>query len=354
MKIAFLSDIHFGVRKNSDILLNGCVSFFKEQFIPYCLEHSIKTLIIPGDIFDNRVSLNVKTVDATRSLFVDMLDVFDNIYIIAGNHDLYYNTTTDVNSISFLHDIDRNKIHIIDFPRLELIDNKKFVMIPWIVNDKKFKDFIQEETGDFLIGHFDLYGFKMNGASGYSEHGYDTSIFKNFKKVITGHYHSRSVRKVDGTEFVYVGTPYQMNRGDIGEQRGFMILDTDTMEHEFIDNIVSPKFVKMEFPTKFKCKEIKNNFIDVYVRCENNHYNEKMLEKYLNAITECEPIFKPFIFFVTSESDVMNFDVSVENMGNISKLINDYISSSEIENKDIVSKKMIELYEQTKSSDGVD
>ena len=354
MKIAFVSDIHFGVRKNSDILLDGCMSFFRKQFIPYCVENEIKTIIIPGDVFDNRVSLNVKTVDSVRLLFEDFIELFDNIYVIAGNHDLYYNTTTEVNSISFLHDMSKTKIHIIDSPCVKNIGDVDMMLVPWIVNEKKFKEFIIEESADVVVGHFDLYGFKMNGVAGLSQHGFDTSIFSKFKKIITGHYHTRSERKIGDTEFIYVGTPYQMNRGDINDNRGFMVLDTLTLNHIFIDNEISPKFVKLEFPTKFKCKQIKNNFIDIYVKCENNNYNEKLLDKYITAVTECDPAFKPFIFFVTSDADGIEFDVSIENIGNISKLMVDYIDNIEIENKPEIIKKMLSLYEDTKSLNGVD
>jgi DNA repair exonuclease SbcCD nuclease subunit len=57
--------------------------------------------------------------------------------------------------------------------------------------------------------------------------GRSRSIFDNFTKVFSGHYHTRST---NGTVF-YLGNPYEMYWSDVNDTRGFHIFDTETLEH---------------------------------------------------------------------------------------------------------------------------
>ena len=60
----------------------------------------------------------------------------------------------------------------------------------------------------------------------------DKDIFKNFDRVFSGHYHTRSN---DGRVF-YVGNPYQMFWNDWNDVRGFNYFDTDTYELTHVEN----------------------------------------------------------------------------------------------------------------------
>ena len=62
--------------------------------------------------------------------------------------------------------------------------------------------------------------------------GTDVKIFDKFERVYSGHYHTRS----DNGKVYYLGNPYEMYWNDVGDNRGFHILDTDTMKHTPYDN----------------------------------------------------------------------------------------------------------------------
>ena len=62
--------------------------------------------------------------------------------------------------------------------------------------------------------------------------GLETSVFKNYDRVWSGHFHHRSTRG----NVQYLGNPYQMFWNDYKDRRGFHIYDTEEDKLEFIEN----------------------------------------------------------------------------------------------------------------------
>ena len=90
MKSIFITDIHFGVRSNSDIFLKEYEKFFEGFFFPYARENGIKRVINLGDTWEDRRSINPKTLHAARGMFFDMLvDNNMKMDMIYGNHDVH-------------------------------------------------------------------------------------------------------------------------------------------------------------------------------------------------------------------------------------------------------------------------
>jgi hypothetical protein len=69
----------------------------------------------------------------------------------------------------------------------------------------------------------------------------DVDEFKGFKGVYSGHIHLVQRNK----NFVFVGSNFQMDRNDYGDQKGLFTIDVETGEEEFIKNNVSPVFKKV-------------------------------------------------------------------------------------------------------------
>jgi hypothetical protein len=65
--------------------------------------------------------------------------------------------------------------------------------------------------------------------------------FSGFKKVFSGHIHLHQINK----NFTFVGSTFEMDRNDLGNQKGIYILDTIDNSEEFIPNDISPKFKKV-------------------------------------------------------------------------------------------------------------
>ena len=86
-------------------------------------------------------------------------------------------------------------------------------------------------------------------------------------KVISGHIHKRQ----ETDKVVYVGSPYQMSRGDIDNQKGIYKLVLSTGEMIFTPNDYSPIFQKIDitkflnFTDKERMDALKNNYTDIVI-----------------------------------------------------------------------------------------
>ena len=73
MKIALITDQHFGARNDSSIFLDYYEKFYSETFFPILDEHGIDTLLILGDTFDRRKYVNFNTLNRAKRMFFDEL-----------------------------------------------------------------------------------------------------------------------------------------------------------------------------------------------------------------------------------------------------------------------------------------
>lgn len=345
MKVCLISDIHFGVKKNSDRFVQSQLKFLEEIFIPYLKNNGIDTIFFLGDLFDNRNSINVRVKNSVLELF-EMLKKF-KVYLIVGNHDCYYNTTTEVNSLKIFEKF--KNVNVIEKMTDLKLEGKDITMIPWIVDAEEFEKEFQKKSGDVVLGHLDIAGFNMNKVN-KSVDGMSGNMFtKKFKKVFSGHFHIRGKHKYSGTEIVYIGSPYQLNRGDAGERRGFVILDLKTLDYEYVDNEVSIEYVKLKFPQKFTEKIIRGNVVDVHI--EFDSYNENKLEKYINKVESFEPAVAPRVYIDNKNERKYSVDLDDCEIGSVVDLMREYVNEMDIGNKDDIYNRLVVLYGKSKGDE---
>jgi DNA repair exonuclease SbcCD nuclease subunit len=211
-KVCLVSDIHFGVNKNSELFLNSSIDYFRDQLVPYLQKENITHILVLGDVFDNRNSINVRISDKVRMVFGEIFGEFE-ITILIGNHDTYYKTSNDVHSLKFL-DLLPN-VEVIDQVCYKEILGVNTMFCPWVFdyNDPVLQEMFDTSEVDVLFGHFDIVGFALNRTR-VSTEGLQPESFSNFKKVFSGHYHTPSSKRIGKTEIAYIGSPYQMTRND--------------------------------------------------------------------------------------------------------------------------------------------
>lgn len=344
MKLALVSDLHFGVHRNSETHLKSQQRFFYEQFIPYIQENNIETVIVPGDVFDSRNSINVKIIYEVHKLFSTLNDICQT-YVIVGNHDLYYTTNSDVHSLKMLEQF--KNVRVVEENKKVKIDNIDVYMVPWIVDESSFVKSISKVKADICIGHFEITGFKMNKYK-VNELGLNPKIFSHFKKVFSGHFHLKGTQKHKGAEITYVGSPYAMDRGDTNESKGFIVLDTETLEHEQVNNEVSLKYVKIEYPEPIVEDRIKGNVVDVYVNYDEN-YKEKDFQKYIEQIQKFDPIGNVNVKIVNnflSGEEISNLE-DFQN-SSVEHMIDEYVGGLKLENEQDVMDILNGLFEEVK------
>ena len=75
-----------------------------KDIIAYVKANNIKYVISAGDMFHSRTAIDVNVMNIAYKL-VQALAKHCTVYILAGNHDIYLKSSTDVNSINIFQDI---------------------------------------------------------------------------------------------------------------------------------------------------------------------------------------------------------------------------------------------------------
>lgn len=231
MKIAVITDTHYGCRKGSKIFHDYFEKFYSNIFFPYLEDNNIDTILHMGDVFDNRKSIDYQSLEWTKRVVLDPMRKY-NVHMLTGNHDLYYKNTNSVNSLSLLLK-NYSNIKVYNNPQSINIGGLDILLLPWICesNEKLSFELINRNDCDVIFGHLELKGFQLYKGH-VMEDGIDPKIFNKYKKVFSGHYHTKS----DNSIVYYLGNPYQMFWNDVDDHRGFTIFDADTLEHTFINN----------------------------------------------------------------------------------------------------------------------
>ena len=210
MRVAIITDTHFGARKGSKHLHDYFELFYRDVFFPSLEEHKIDTVIHMGDIFDSRKAIDLKSLEWSKRVVFEPLKKY-KVHAIIGNHDCYYKDTNNVNSPELL---------LQNYPNIKLyskateikVGKEKILMLPWI-NSENFdetKQLIDKTKAKVAMGHLEVNGFKATRGH-LMETGMDVKIFNKFDKVYSGHFHTRS----DDGQIFYLGNPYEMFWNDV-------------------------------------------------------------------------------------------------------------------------------------------
>ena len=234
MKIAIITDQHFGARKNSKLFHDYFLKFYEDIFFPTLIKEGITTIVDMGDTFDSRKGVDFISLEWAKNHYYDRLSELGiTVHTIIGNHTAYYKNTNDLTGVGlFLREYDNVKIYS-EAEEVRL-DKTKFLFVPWInsENEEKTLQLIDESDSSCVMGHLELNGF-MATRGHFMEHGMDSNVFDKFERVYSGHYHMRSNKE----NVFYLGNPYEMYWNDVNDRnRGFHLFDTDTLEHTPVNN----------------------------------------------------------------------------------------------------------------------
>lgn len=305
MKIAIITDTHFGARNDSQIFSDYIREFYETIFFPYLINNNINKIIHLGDVFDRRKYINFKTLQDFNEMFMYPLYKHKiDLTVLTGNHDVFYKNTNELNSLNLLL---REGLHqsldIMDITHTRKFHNDfvanrhdftKILLVPWI-NEENYQhtmEQINKFDGDIVLGHLELVGFSMHKGMNNQE-GMNSNIFDKFDIVCSGHFHHKSSKK----NIHYLGCPYQITWADYDDPKGFHILDTDTKELEFIENPLQlfHKIIYNDENEYHKCGCIK-------IQKSDKHFNYNIFEnKYIKL-------------FVEKKTDNLMFDNFVDNI----------------------------------------
>jgi hypothetical protein len=293
-------------------------------FFPFIEKNKITTIVDMGDTFDNRKTLDLTTIEWAKRNYYDKLEALNcSVHTIVGNHTSYYRNTNRINTPELLLNQYSN-IHTYSSPTIVNLGDLPVLFIPWINQENETESLKAIQTADVQVamGHLELNGFYVNrGAT--MEEGRDPDIFSRFKKVFTGHYHTRSD---NGTVF-YIGNPYEMFFNDAGDRRGFVVFDTETLKHAYVNNpysLFSYIYYEDTNIDSFDFESYAGKIIKVIVRkkTDNVEFDQFINNFYSVGVSDLKIIEN------YSHQQEQEFDVSLENEDTYS-LIQRFVDESE-------------------------
>lgn len=233
MKVALVTDQHFGARNDSVRVHDYFEKFYEEVFFPYIDENGIDTIIDLGDTFDRRKYISFNSLKRAKEMFFQKCqDRNIQLHVIVGNHDAYYKNTLEVNSVDLLlEEYDNIKTYV--EPEVIEVGGCEIMLVPWICDQNEEKTFVMADktSAQVLFGHLELAGYEMY-KGGIIDHGISDQWLRKFDLVCSGHYHHKSQNGCIN----YLGTAYEITWSDYNDQKGFHIFDTTTRSLEFIEN----------------------------------------------------------------------------------------------------------------------
>lgn len=213
-KAAVFTDIHFGLKSNSQVHNEDCLAFV-QWATELAKQEGCESCFMLGDWHNNRAAINILTLNYSLRALEHLNDNFDQVFFIAGNHDLYYKDKRDVQSVEWAKHL--KNVHLVN----DWFSEGDVTFAPWLVGDDHKR--LAKKRGKYCFGHFELPGYLMNAMVAMPDTGEaKREDLRGFESVFTGHFHKRQTQH----NITYIGNAFPHNYADDGdEERGVMILE---------------------------------------------------------------------------------------------------------------------------------
>jgi len=310
MKIALITDTHFGARNDNLAFNEYFYQFWENTFFPYVEKEGIDTVIHLGDVMDRRKFVSYKIAKDFRERFVQrFVDLGVTVHMMVGNHDTFYKNTNDVNSLSELVEGRFPSLYVYPEATTVEFDGTPICFLPWIAPDNyaHTMNHIKDTKAQVAMGHLEINGFEMHA----------------------GHFHKKS----DDGHVYYLGNTYQMTWSDNGCPKGFHIFDTSTRE---LERIINPHtiFEKVYYDdtttdySNFDVLTLNEKYVKIVVVNKKDFYQ---FDRFIDRVLSESGAHEVKIVEDFSELDAENVDDAIiENAEDNMTLIERYIDELDV------------------------
>lgn len=281
-KVLFVSDTHFGCNRYSIVdqktglptrLLDYKNSF--SQIIDYAINNRVEAVIHSGDIFHRNTPTPTEQVLVLKE-FQRLEDAMIKTYVINGNHDYNYSTGR-AHATGVLRESPWKYVKIFDTPDVVDIFGIQFHLVPYPFTPKILT---QDNCKKVVVCHAHFAGASIGAESFMIAGGVpETGALEGADIVISGHIHKRQEIQRSGYKIVYVGSMERSDFAERDEEKGFLLLDLQTLTYERMaiqtrglvqfdfEDIHSIRFdrdiIDKVVKVKVKCKESEVKLIDL-------------------------------------------------------------------------------------------
>jgi len=274
MRFAFTADIHLS-RYAQDKLedttnLPERLHSIKDALYSmgeYCISNDIGIAVIGGDLLHGKSIIYALAQDIMLEYFSDFNDKLF-FYVIDGNHDLSGKGANVVSALKTLNT--RTNVQWIGTNHSTF----QFENILFVPYSNEVVSLVKSNRADILISHFGLNEGMLNSGISIVADLKLKDLASRYKLVLLGHYHKP--QEIIGDEFslYYVGSPIQLDWGEKGDEKRFLVVNSDTLDVQSIPTTGYRKHVELEITT-----ETKNEIIEVAKQAQKDGHHVKIIRR---------------------------------------------------------------------------
>ena len=265
MRFAFFADVHLSKysqdktedESNLPERLHSIKSALHEVTL-YCIENNIRFIVIGGDMLHGKSVIYAIAQKIMRDYIKQYADDMIEFIVIDGNHDISGKGEDVISALEPLDDITGVKwIGFNDtwrWPSGECFipgkgDVPSEIDILFVPYSYNMSNIIKNNKARILVSHFGLSEATVNsGMSIVSDIGIK-DLQGRYDLVLLGHYHKPQEIIRDDISIYYSGSLIQLDWGEKGEEKRFLVVDTDTLDVQSIPLKNYKKHVEIELTT---------------------------------------------------------------------------------------------------------
>ena len=242
------------------------------------IERKASLVVCCGDFFDKST---ISSEELTALTEVEWNKDINHVMLV-GNHEMWSNNLklSSVNIFRFLG------FFVADSPYTEKTKFGELCFIPYVDSTKSITDYVPAEHGGkrIVFSHNDISGIQMGKF--VSKNGFSIPDIESCCDLyVNGHLHNGE--KVSD-KIINVGNLTGQNFGENAfvYKHGVLIIDTDTLECEFVENPFALNFYKMKYES-FPCvnDNIVNGVVTVYCKEDSISLCKDELENSKNIVS---------------------------------------------------------------------
>lgn len=263
-KILLFSDIHIHSHKSKIKRLEDCLQTLRWAF-QTAVDRGINDVLFLGDLFQHRQKIETLAYFRTFQIFKEYNQL--DIVLLLGNHDLWFHDKWDVNSIAPFGSL--SNVQIVCEPDTLTVAGLDIDFLPYTRNPGEVIKQLSKRS-PVLCGHIAIDDAQLNKLyNTRSEVSVEvdndmvkvtTDILAGWQRVFLGHYHGE--QRINNVE--YVGSPLQLNFNEAFQTKHIIILDTETLDVEYVENTFSPKHLIVP-ANRLAEFDLENNFVRIVV-----------------------------------------------------------------------------------------
>jgi DNA repair exonuclease SbcCD nuclease subunit len=254
MRFAFFADVHLSKYSQDQIedetnlpeRLHSIKSALNEV-ATYCIENIIEYVFIGGDLLHGKSIIYAIAQEIMIEYFEEYgRNMMIQFYVLDGNHDISGKGNEVVSALTPLRNIYGVRwikfdetYHIKD----DTVSKNDILFVPYSYN---MSNIIKSNKARILISHFGLSEATLNSGTSIISDISVKDLQGRYELVLLGHYHKPQQIIKDDISIYYAGSLIQLDWGEKGDEKRFLVIDSDTLDVQSIPLTNYKKHVEIE------------------------------------------------------------------------------------------------------------